>query len=100
MQNQNVTNIEHDLSQFGQELKADVLKVEKSVLNPVEKALRLRPTELFLHLAMLSLFAYILYLLLVNSKERTVTNLLLLLIAVALLVQVQQSVSIKAQLNL
>lgn len=97
--NQNVTNIQQDLSQFGKELKAGVVKVEQAVLTPVEKVLRYQPVALFLHLAMLALFVYILYLLVVNQKDRSVTNLLLLLIAVALAVQVQQSINIKADLT-
>lgn len=95
--NQNITN---DLSQFGAELKRGVVQVEKAILNPVERVLYMKPVELFLHLAMLALFVYILYLIIVNQKERSVTNLLLLLIAVALAVQVQQSINIKAQLTL
>jgi hypothetical protein len=96
MQNQN----DNDFQRYAQRLETGVIKVQKGLLNPIEKFLNWQPWELFTHLAMVALFAYVLYALVVSPKERTITNLLLLLIAVSLALQVQQNINIKANLNL
>nr|QBK88207.1 MAG: hypothetical protein LCMAC202_05690 [Marseillevirus LCMAC202] len=63
--------------------------------NAVNKVLSWKPWEILTHLAVTALFLYVAYLLIVNPRERTLTNWLLLLIALAVAVQIHQNINIQ-----
>ena len=66
--------------------------------NVVTQILSWRPWGLLTHLAVAVLFIYVVYLLVVNPQERTLTNWLLLLIALAVAAQIHQNINVQRSL--
>jgi len=90
--------IQQDLSHLGQGLEQGVIRVEQSIISPVEQVLSWKPVELFTYLAMVALFVYVVYILITVEKDRSTTNLLLLFIAINIIIQIQQNINVKATL--
>ena len=69
--------------------------LEHRVENVVEKALGWRPLAVIGHVVFAALLAYVVYLMVVNRGDRSVTNLLLLALAVGVLVQIHQNINVQ-----
>ena len=87
--------VEQELKQVGQRLERGIEKVEDKVENVVTNMLGWSSWEIITHLAVAILFIYVIYLLVVNPQERTVSNMLLLLIALTVAVQIHQNINLK-----